>query len=562
MLNAFLIFTECRVEHTQDLINKKPIMQKLAMLLIALIVVSCSKKEQADFIVTNANIYTVNDNFETAQAFAVKDGKFLEVGSSEDILSKYEASKVEDANGQTIVPGFIDAHCHFLGLGFNQQAVDLVGTTSFEEVVQRVIDFQNKSDLKFISGRGWDQNDWDIKKFPSNKLLNGLFPNTPIVLTRIDGHAILCNQAALDLGNVTINSKIDGGEVVIENGELTGVLIDNAESLVLNYWPEVTNEDIVNALLAAQKICFSYGLTTVDDAGLSIDAIELVDSLQQSGDLKIRVYAMASASKKNLDYFIEKGIIKTDRLNVRSFKFYADGALGSRGAMMREPYSDKPGHYGLMVNDIATLEETAQRIANSEFQMNTHAIGDSANHAVLQTYKKALQGKPGRRWRVEHAQIISPEDFDLFDDIIPSVQPTHATSDMYWAEDRVGAERIKGGYAFKDLLNQYGKVALGTDFPVEHVSPFYTFYAAVARQDLKGYPEGGYQMENALTREETLKGMTIWAAYSNFEEHEKGSIETGKFADFIILDKNIMEVEASEIPNIKVIKTFVDGEAQ
>ncbi|MCK5401762.1 MAG: amidohydrolase [Flavobacteriaceae bacterium] len=537
-------------------------MQKLAMLLIALIVVSCSKKEQADFIVTNANIYTVNDNFETAQAFAVKDGKFLEVGSSEDILSKYEASKVEDANGQTIVPGFIDAHCHFLGLGFNQQAVDLVGTTSFEEVVQRVIDFQNKSDLKFISGRGWDQNDWDIKKFPSNKLLNGLFPNTPIVLTRIDGHAILCNQAALDLGNVTINSKIDGGEVVIENGELTGVLIDNAESLVLNYWPEVTNEDIVNALLAAQKICFSYGLTTVDDAGLSIDAIELVDSLQQSGDLKIRVYAMASASKKNLDYFIEKGIIKTDRLNVRSFKFYADGALGSRGAMMREPYSDKPGHYGLMVNDIATLEETAQRIANSEFQMNTHAIGDSANHAVLQTYKKALQGKPGRRWRVEHAQIISPEDFDLFDDIIPSVQPTHATSDMYWAEDRVGAERIKGGYAFKDLLNQYGKVALGTDFPVEHVSPFYTFYAAVARQDLKGYPEGGYQMENALTREETLKGMTIWAAYSNFEEHEKGSIETGKFADFIILDKNIMEVEASEIPNIKVIKTFVDGVKQ
>ena len=537
-------------------------MQKLTFLLLVLITASCSKKEQADLIVTNANIYTVNDYFETAQAFAVKDGKFLEVGTTKDILAKYEASNIEDVNGQTIVPGFIDAHCHFLGLGLNQLAVDLVGTTSFEEVVQRVTDFQNKKNLNYIKGRGWDQNDWDVKEFPNNKLLNALFPDTPIVLTRIDGHAILCNQAALDLGNVTIESKIDGGEVVTIDGELTGVLVDNAESLVLSYWPGVLKNDIVKALMDAQDICFSYGLTTVDDAGLGIDAIEIIDSLQQSGDLKMRVYAMVSATKRNLDYYLNKGIVKTDKLNVRSFKFYADGALGSRGAMLREPYSDKPGHFGLMVNSIKTMEETASRIANSEFQMNTHAIGDSANHIVIQTYKEVLKGKSNRRWRIEHAQVVSPEDFELFDDIIPSVQPTHATSDMYWAEDRVGAERIKGAYAFKDLLNKYGKIALGTDFPVEFVSPFYTFYAAVARQDLKGYPDEGYQMENALTREETLKGMTIWAAYSNFEEDVKGSIETGKFADFIILDKNIMEVNASGIPNIKVVKTFVDGEAQ
>jgi len=550
-VNAFFIFIE-----------NKLIMQKLTFLLLVLITASCSKKEQADLIVTNANIYTVNDYFETAQAFAVKDGKFLEVGTTKDILAKYEASNIEDVNGQTIVPGFIDAHCHFLGLGLNQLAVDLVGTTSFEEVVQRVTDFQNKKNLNFIKGRGWDQNDWDVKEFPNNKLLNALFPDTPIVLTRIDGHAILCNQAALDLGNVTIESKIDGGEVVTIDGELTGVLVDNAESLVLSYWPGVLKNDIVKALMDAQDICFSYGLTTVDDAGLGIDAIEIIDSLQQSGDLKMRVYAMVSATKRNLDYYLNKGIVKTDKLNVRSFKFYADGALGSRGAMLREPYSDKPGHFGLMVNSIKTMEETASRIANSEFQMNTHAIGDSANHIVIQTYKEVLKGKSNRRWRIEHAQVVSPEDFELFDNIIPSVQPTHATSDMYWAEDRVGAERIKGAYAFKDLLNKYGKIALGTDFPVEFVSPFYTFYAAVARQDLKGYPDEGYQMENALTREETLKGMTIWAAYSNFEEDEKGSIETGKFADFIILDKNIMEVNASGIPNIKVVKTFVDGEAQ
>ncbi len=537
-------------------------MQKLTLFLLVLTIVGCSKKEQADLIVNNAIIYTVNDSFETAQAFAVKDGKFLEVGTSDDILAKYESSNTVDANRQTIVPGFIDAHCHFLGLGFDQQAVDLVSTISFDEVMERVIEFQNKNNLKYIKGTGWDQNDWEEKKFPNNNLLNVLYPDIPIVLTRIDGHAILCNQSALDLGNVTTNSKIDGGEVVIENGELTGVLVDNAESLVMNYWPEFSKNDIVKALIDAQEICFSYGLTTVDDAGLGINAIELIDSLQQTGDLKMRVYAMVSASKQNLDYYLNKGIVKTDRLNVRSFKFYADGALGSRGAMLRKPYSDKPGHYGLMLNDMATLNETAQRIANSEFQMNTHAIGDSANHAVLQKYRKVLQGKPDRRWRVEHAQIISPEDFKLFSDIIPSVQPTHATSDMYWAKDRVGEERMKGAYAYKDLLKAYGKVALGTDFPVEHVSPFYTFHSAVARQDLDNYPEGGFQMENALTREETLKGMTIWAAYSNFEDHEKGSIEAGKFADFIILDKNIMEVKASEISKIKVLKTFVAGEAQ
>jgi hypothetical protein len=270
---------------------------------------------------------------------------------------------------------------------------------------------------------------------------------------------------------------------------------------------------------------------------------------------------MVPGTDINLDYYLNKGIIKTDKLNVRSFKFYADGALGSRGALLRQPYSDKGNTFGLPVMSFEELQSGAERIANSEFQMNTHAIGDSANHAVLQIYRDVLKGKKDRRWKIEHAQVVSPEDFNLFDDIIPSVQPTHATSDMYWAEDRLGSERIKGAYAFKDLLNAYGKVALGTDFPVEQVSPFLTFYAAVARQDLDHYPEGGFQMENALTREETLKGMTIWAAYSNFEEAEKGSIEAGKFADFIIIDKNIMEVSIEEVPNIKVVKTFIDGVA-
>src|SRR5690606_38408208 len=268
-------------------------------------------------------------------------------------------------------------------------------------------------------------------------------------------------------------------------------------------------------------------------------------------------------SPKNRDYYLSNGIYKTDRLNVRSFKVYADGALGSRGAAMREPYSDMPHHFGAMITTADSLDYLAQKIAASEFQMNTHAIGDSANIAVLRAYKKALEGKTDRRWRVEHAQIISAQDFDYFNDnnnILPSVQPTHATSDMYWAEDRVGAERIKGAYAYKELLEKAGSIALGTDFPVEQVNPMYTFYAAVARKDLKNYPENGFQMKDALTREEALKGMTIWAAFANFEENEKGSIEVGKFADFTILDKDIMKVDEKELPNTKVLATFINGE--
>jgi predicted amidohydrolase YtcJ len=536
-------------------------MKKTILFLFVISMVSCQNKLQVDTIVINAKVYTVNSNFEEAEAFAIKDGKFVEVGNSKDIQKKYTSKEIIDAKGQTIVPGFIDAHCHFLALGFNSQQVDLVGTTSFDEVVNRVIEFSKANQSTYIMGRGWDQNDWEDKAFPDNKLLNKLFPETPIVLTRIDGHAILCNQAALDLGKVTIESKIDGGEVVAKGGELTGVLIDNAESLVMNFWPKSTKNDIVNALLKAQDICFNYGLTTVNDAGLDRSSIEIIDSLQQAGTLKMRVYAMASGSPENVDYYLKKGIVKTEKLDVRSFKFYADGALGSRGALLRAPYSDKPNHFGLLLTDLETFDTYAKRITNSEFQMNAHAIGDSANHAVLNIYKDVLAGKKDRRWKIEHAQVISPEDFELFHDIIPSVQPTHATSDMYWAEDRLGHERIKAAYAYKDLLKAYGKVALGTDFPVEYVSPFYTFYSAVARQDLKQYPEGGFQMENALTREETLKGMTIWAAFSNFEDHEKGSIEAGKFADFIILDKNIMEVPIEDIPNLKAINTFVDGKS-
>ncbi len=535
-------------------------MNKITILLLTIILFSCTKKESVDTIIINGNIYTVNDNFDKAQAFAIKYGKIIDVGSTLEIQSKYAPTYINDIKGKTIVPGFIDAHCHFLGLGMQQQKVDLSGTKSFDEVVQRIVDFQKEKNTNYITGRGWDQNDWEVKEFPTKEKLDELFPNTPIAVQRVDGHALLANQAAIDLAGVTTNSKEEGGFIVKKDGKLTGIFIDGPMRLISSKIPPASINEIAQGLKDAERICFNLGLTTVDDAGLSREVVELIDSLQKSGELKMRIYAMISASDKSIDYFTNKGIIKTDRLNIRSFKVYADGALGSRGAAMKESYSDKHNHFGAMVTPLEDLERFAKKIASSDYQMNTHAIGDSAIYVMLKTYKDVLKDKKNRRWRIEHAQIIDKNDFDNFENILPSVQPTHATSDMYWAEERVGSERIKGAYAFKNLLNKYGKIALGTDFPVEKVSPLLTFYAAVARKDLNNYPENGFQMENALTREETLKGMTIWAAYSNFEEHEKGSIEIGKMADFIVLNKNIMEIEPENIPYINIIETYVGGE--
>jgi predicted amidohydrolase YtcJ len=527
------------------------------------ILFSCNfvNQQEADLLVFNAEIYTVDGDFNIAEAFVVKDGKFLEIGTAEALEEKYDVGERIDAQGRIVLPGFIDGHAHFYRMGLQQQKVDLTGTKSYDEVVARIVAFQEERNDDFITGRGWDQNDWEVKEFPHKDTLDKLFPDTPIAVTRIDGHALLVNQAALDLAGITVNTPAQGGAIEVKDGKLTGILIDNPMGLVANAQPEPSIEEQVTALLEAEKISFSYGLTTVVDAGIDKSTVELMDSLQQRNELKIRLYAMLSNTPENLDHYLDGEPLKTDRLNVRSVKFYGDGALGSRGAALKEPYSDHAGHYGALLSPVEDFRKVAERVAASKFQMNTHAIGDSANVVVLETYNELLGEGDDRRWRVEHAQIIDEKDFKYFSkNIIPSVQPTHATSDMYWAEDRLGPKRIKGAYAFKKLLDQAGVIALGTDFPVEEVSPFYTFYSSVARKDLENYPEGGYMPEQALSREETLKGMTIWAAYSNFEEEEKGSIEPGKFADFIILDKNIMKVEEDEIPNIQVLQTWVNGE--
>lgn len=537
---------------------------RILSLLVLLCLFSCkpqeSNKIEVDLIVTNANIYVVDDEFRTANAMAINGGVILETGSDFEINQAFTAKETLNAGGKTIVPGLIDAHAHLRNLGVSLQQANLVGTSSKEDVIARVKAFQDENNASFILGRGWDQNDWDIKEFPTKDDLDAVFPNTPVALTRIDGHALWVNSKALELAGITAATKMDGGEVILKNGEPSGILVDTPMRLVSAVVPKPDNAFFVKSLLDAQEACVALGLTTVNDAGLDRYDIELIDSLQQAGSLDLKVYAMVSNTPENLDYYLSKGIIKTPKLNVRSVKVYGDGALGSRGAALRAPYSDQAGHYGAMITKQEDLMSLANRIAKAGYQMNTHAIGDSANIAVLRAYKEALSGKTDARWKVEHAQIISLEDFDYFSkNIIPSVQPTHATSDMYWAEDRIGPQRIKGAYSFKTLLDKAGIVALGTDFPVEEVNPMYTFYAAVARQDLEGYPEGGFLPEQVLSREETLKGMTIWAAYSNFEEEEKGSLETGKKADFVMLSQDIMQVDEAKIPSTQVLATYIDG---
>lgn len=539
-------------------------MKKL-LLLIALVLTSCEYfKEKVDLVIINANIYTVDNDFSKAEAFAVHDGKFIAIGTTEEIRSVYTSNQLVDADGKTITPGLIDAHCHFYGLGLKQQEVDLVGTKSFDEVLLRIGEYQKENSQDFILGDGWDQNDWEIKEFPVKTRLDSMFPDIPVVLERIDGHAYLVNQKALDLAGIDWSTKVEGGEIVKKwtggYSGITGVLIDSPMSLIDSIIPTPSRSDRIQALKAAERQCLNMGLTTVNDAGLDKSTIDLIDSLQQNDELAIRVYAMVSNTPENLTYYLDKGPLKTDRLHVRSIKVYADGSLGSRGAVLKTEYTDQPGHLGAMITPAAEIETLAKRIAATSYQMNTHAIGDSANAAVLRAYGKVLKGKEDRRWKIEHAQVLDVADFDYFEQgIIPSVQPTHATSDMYWVEDRLGVERVKGAYAYKKLLEKAGIVALGTDFPVEGVSPFHTFYAAVARRDLAGFPKEGYQMNNALSREEALRGMTIWAAYSNFEENEKGSIEKGKLADFVIYDKDIMQIPLGEIPSTTAELTYIDG---
>ncbi len=536
----------------------------ISFFLLLPLLISCSQmKTQVDLIVFNSKIYTVDNDFGIAESFAIKDGKFVAVGTTKEILDKYSATRSINGIGQFVYPGLIDAHAHFYGYGISLLTnADLRGTKSPEEIVERLKAFHEAHPSEWVTGRSWDQNDWEVKDFPTKEILDAVFPNNPVTLRRVDGHAAWVNSEALKRAGITSKTKIQGGDVILVNGEPSGVLIDNAIDLVDRIVPGPTEEVSAKALIAAQENCFAVGLTSVVDCGLGYSTVKLIDDLNKKGELKMRLNAMLSPTTENFENYVKNGPYVTDYLTVRSIKLYADGALGSRGALMIEPYSDDLENRGLLMMDNEDYKKFCQLAYDNNYQVCIHAIGDMGNRFSLNLYGEFLKGENDRRWRIEHSQIIHPNDFQLFEkySIVPSIQPTHATSDMYWAEDRIGAERMKGAYAYKQLLATNGWIPSGTDFPVEEINPMYTFYAASIRKDNSGYPEEGFQMENALTREETLKSMTIWAAKGSFEEAVKGSIEVGKFADFVILEKDLMTVEEQHLPHMRVMSTFLNGE--
>ena len=532
------------------------------LLLFCATLFSCKQKKTVSLIVHHAVIYTVDSAFSIAEAMAIEDGKVLATGTNAQILDQYDAPNAIDLEGKSVFPGFIDAHCHFTGYATDSWKADLTGTDSFEEIIEKIKQYSKTAPMEWIYGRGWDQNDWQIKEYPDKEILDSLFPNRPVFLKRIDGHAALVNQKALDMAGVTANTVVDGGKVETKNGKPTGILIDNAMDLVDTKIPQIPDSLARKYFTDMQRLCFAVGLTTVQDCGVGEHTVELIEQEQKAGRLKMKIFALLSDSVQYYDKWIAKGPYKTDRLHVGGFKFYADGALGSRGACLLHDYSDKPGWKGFMLSKPGHFADIAARLAASKLQMCTHAIGDSGNRQLLSIYADVLKGKNDRRWRIEHAQVVNPADFALFRkySVIPSVQPTHATSDMYWAADRLGKERVKTAYAFKQLMQQNGWIPLGTDFPVEDISPLKTFYAATARKDAAGWPANGFQTENALSRKEALMGITIWAAKSNFEEQEKGSLEKGKFADFVLLDTDLMNCPPEQVLKARVLATYVNGE--
>jgi predicted amidohydrolase YtcJ len=425
--------------------KKRPIVNLSFISLISIsLIMACSERQKVDLIVTNATIYTVDSVFSTSQSMAVSHGIIVGLGSNQDISSKYISEKTIDASGKYIYPGLIDPHCHFLGYGLTLSNASLSGSKTWDEVVERLVEHQKEFPSSWVQGRGWNQNEWDVKEFPTNEKLDKAFPDKPVYIVRVDGHAVVVNSIALKMAGVNENTKIDGGSLIKVNGKLTGVLVDNAIELVRTSIPEIDRVTKEKALLKAQENCFAVGLTSVSDAGTDLNDVLLMDSLQKSGRLKMRMYAMLNPTAENFNHFLSKGVYTTDQITVRSIKLFADGALGSRGALLLQPYTDAPEVKGLQVETNDKLIAFCEKAAAAGYQVNTHCIGDAAVRLMLDIYSNFLKPSNDFRWRIEHSQVVDPNDLPRFGElkIIPSVQTTHATSDMNWADERLG-DRVK-----------------------------------------------------------------------------------------------------------------------
>lgn len=521
---------------------------------------SCFKGETVDLIIHNAQIHSGNRYDHVYEAMAIKDGIILELGPEREILNKYRGKSI-DAAGKHIYPSFFDAHGHLFWLAEKKLICDLTGSESMNEVINRLEKYQALNNPKVLLGRGWDQSLWVNKELPTNEKLNAIFPDVPVVLHRVDGHAVLANQAALDKAGISTETYVEGGQIVKnEAGALTGVVLDNAIDKFNKIIPKTNKSDLKKALIALQDELLEFGITDVHEAGITLDQLNLLKEIEKEGKLKISIYAMLFPGKKEIDFAMNEGVYQGENVLVRSFKVIGDGALGSRGACLIHPYHDAKHTHGFMLIQMDSIKKIAEMALQTGFQLNVHCIGDSTNRQILKMMADITKEKPDHRWRIEHAQIVNPEDLKYFDGtgIIPSVQPTHAVTDMRFAAERLGEEREKHAYIYKTLLDVAKILAIGTDFPVEHFDPFLTFQAAVKRKNADNQPKDGYQMQEAISSGDCLKGMTLWAALASFQERSKGSLEPQKQANFIILNQALDD--KFDYTKNYVISTFIKGE--
>lgn len=535
-------------------------MRYLILTLTLLAGASCMKGKSVDLVIHNAKIHTMDEQNSVVQAIAIKDGKVVEVGPDRQIMNKYSADEFIDAEGKDVFPGFTDAHGHLMSLARQKLSANLLGSASMEDLVVRVEKYAQRKERPAIVGGGWDQSLWNTNELPVNDLLNAKFPDKPVVLYRIDGHAVLVNDAALKQYGVTATSQVEGGAILKkEDGTLTGVLLDNAISLVSSKLPDFPDAELTQALLEIQQELYGYGITDVHEAGLTSHDFKLIRKLVKKDKLTIGIYGMLYPEERNAEFAKKHGFLEEKNLLVRSFKVMGDGALGSRGALLKKPYSDDPHNHGLLTTSLSDMKRYASLAELTGYQLNIHAIGDSTNRLVLELIRDYSKKNADHRWRIEHAQVIDPDDFELLasSGAFPSVQPIHAVSDQRWAEKRLGKARMRGAYAYKSLLQKAGMIAIGTDFPVESINPFLTIHAAVNRKNAEGDPIDGFLAGEALTEEACLRGMTIWAAFASFQEATKGSLEKGKDASFVILESPFSSKGAYN-PNY-ANRTFVKG---